>query len=360
MPTFHLVVVGSGGGPYETNLSSYLFKPCDTSWKDGIIALEAGSGMGTLQQLLNSDTALFDKMTAHQIYSFIHCFIISHAHLDHVNGLILSAGSLPGPRKRICASLSTLKSLETIFADRIWPNLASWDTVDAAYKLLYDPLNFNEGYRTIFPDVSVKAMPVWHGKNDTLGDYESTAFFIRHDPTGQEFLFFGDVSPDSLCESSSEPQTISVWRAAAPKIPSKLSTIFIECSWPAGRPDEQLYGHLSPEHLVDELAALAAEVTDARAAASTPSTTTTAKSSHSSSTASRVAATSDEPKRKKRRRSEPLAGLRIYVIHCKDDLERKFSRPICHVIRDQVEELVRAKGLGAEVLSAEQGMTIII
>jgi hypothetical protein len=219
-------------------------------------------------------------------------------------------------------------------------------------------LNFNEGYRTIFPDVSVKAMPVWHGKNDTLGDYESTAFFIRHDPTGQEFLFFGDVSPDSLCESSSEPQTISVWRAAAPKIPSKLSTIFIECSWPAGRPDEQLYGHLSPEHLVDELAALAAEVTDARAAASTPSTTTTAKSSHSSSTASRVAATSDEPKRKKRRRSEPLAGLRIYVIHCKDDLERKFSRPICHVIRDQVEELVRAKGLGAEVLSAEQGMTI--
>jgi hypothetical protein len=62
MPTFDLVVVGSGGGPYETNLSSsvsflsplrkdhksflsvdrYLFKPCDTSWKDGIVALEAG------------------------------------------------------------------------------------------------------------------------------------------------------------------------------------------------------------------------------------------------------------------------------------------------------------------------------
>jgi 3',5'-cyclic-nucleotide phosphodiesterase len=69
MPTFDLVVVGSGGGPYETNLSSYvlsffplakgrtsvptrsnrrkswnryLFKPCDASWKDGMIALEAG------------------------------------------------------------------------------------------------------------------------------------------------------------------------------------------------------------------------------------------------------------------------------------------------------------------------------
>ena len=216
-------------------------------------------------------------------------------------------------------------------------------------------------------------MPVCHGKNDTLGDYESTAFFIRNDPTGQEFLFFGDVSPDSLCESSN-PQTISVWRAAAPKIPSKLSTIFIECSWPAGRPDEQLFGHLSPEHLVDELAALAAEVVGVRNAAVA---TSTAKSNHGSTTASRVDATSitkssrgstasrvaataaaDEPRRKKRRRSEPLAGLRIYVIHCKEDLERKFSRPICHVIRDQVEELVRARGLGAEILSAEQGMTI--
>ena len=251
-------------------------------------------------------------------------------------------------------------------------------------------LNFDEGYRTISPDVSVKAMPVSHGKNDTLGDYESTAFFIRHDPTTQEFLFFGDVSPDSLCDSeSSEPRMIAVWRAAAPKIPSKLSTIFIECSWPSGRSDEQLYGHLSPEHLVDELAALAAEVVGVRNAttstaksshgstASRVHATSTAKNNHAStgsrvdasstaksshgSTTSRIAvgtATADEPKRKKRRRSEPLAGLRVYIIHCKDDLERKFSRPICHVIRDQVEELVRAKGLGAEILSAEQGRTI--
>jgi len=123
--------------------------------------------MGTLQQLLNRDAALFDQMSAHQIYSLIQlvdaslffspcattggmmtdflcsstssCFIISHAHLDHVNGLVLSAGSLSGPRKRVCASLTTLKSLETIFGDRIWPNLASWDADDAAYKLLYDP-----------------------------------------------------------------------------------------------------------------------------------------------------------------------------------------------------------------------------
>ncbi|KAI0295495.1 cAMP phosphodiesterases class-II-domain-containing protein [Russula brevipes] len=329
MPTFDLVVVGCGGGPYETNLSSYLFKPCDASWKDGVIALEAGSGIGTLHHLLDKDPTLFDKLSAHEVYSLIHCFIISHAHLDHINGLVLSAGSLQGPRKRVCAPLHALNTLETIFSDRIWPNLASWDADDAAHKLLYDPLKFDGCYRTIFPDVSVKAMPVLHGKNDTLGDYESSAFFIRHDPSAREFLFFGDVSPDSLAATTTTaPRTLAVWRAAAPKIPAVLSTIFIECSWPSGRPDEQLYGHLSPEHLVDELAALAAE-----------------------------------RKRRRRNRSAdppagPLAGLRVYIVHCKEDLEQKYSRPIYHVIRDEVKALVQARGLGAEVLSAEQGMTI--
>ena len=57
----------------------------------------------------------------------------------------------------------------------------------------------------------------------STGAYESTAFFIRHDPSEQEFLFFGDVEPDSLAET---PQTINVWRAAAPKIPEKLSYIY--------------------------------------------------------------------------------------------------------------------------------------
>jgi len=75
----------------------YLFKPCDASWKDGIIALEAGerkypitppratvelpsflsscapagSGIGTLHQLLGRDDTLFGKLTAHEVYSLI-------------------------------------------------------------------------------------------------------------------------------------------------------------------------------------------------------------------------------------------------------------------------------------------------
>ncbi|KAI0252261.1 cAMP phosphodiesterases class-II-domain-containing protein [Lactifluus subvellereus] len=329
MLTFDLVVVGSGGGPYETNLSSYLFRPCDAPWNNCSRSRcvqqhrtpqllssrsRAGSGIGTLHpsQLLSKDRTLFDlfgKLSARQDYPHIHCFLISHAHLDHVNGLVLSAGSLDSSekrRKRVCAPLKALKVLETIFSDRVWPNLASWNADNAAYKFLYDP--------TIFPDVSVKAMPVLHGKNDTAGDYESSAFFIRHDPSGKEFLFFGGVSPDSLvlAAGGADPLTIAVWRAAAPKIPDTLSTIFIECSWPSGRPNALLYGHLSPEHLVDELAAEVTKTRAAKAASTDVLPTRSRKRKKRRADTSAAAATPDSP-------SEPLAGLRVYIIYCKED-----------------------------------------
>jgi hypothetical protein len=224
-------------------------------------------------------------------------------------------------------------------------------------------LKFDDAYQTIFRDsVSVRTMPVLHRQNDTQGGYQSSAFFVRNDASGQQFLFFGDVAPDS--PATHAPQTIAVWRAAAPLIPHALSALFIECSWPSGRPDEQLYGHLSPEHLADELVALAAEVTAARLA----------KAAAEGAVASddRADAPPPEPKRHRKRRVRrrkmsagapapplgPLAGLRVYITHCKEDLEGKYDKPISEVIRDQVDALVRAKGLGAEVLSTCQGMTI--
>lgn len=187
-------------------------------------------------------------------------------------------------------------------------------------------------------------MPLNHGHNDTSGVYDSAALFIRHDASKQEFLFFGDVEPDSI---SANPRTINVWRAAAPKIPAILSTIFIECSWLADRPDNLLYGHLSPKHLVDELAALAAEVV----------------------TAQKI--DSKEPRQparplRKRYRANPtsskglrgaLAGLKVFIIHCKDG-NTVADRPINHIITEQVRILVETKGLGAEILLVDQGMHI--
>lgn len=190
-------------------------------------------------------------------------------------------------------------------------------------------------------------MPLSHGSNPA--PYESCAFFIRHNPSEREFLFFGDVEPDSL---ASEPKTIHVWRAAAPKIPHILDTIFIECSWPSGREDKQLYGHLTPEHLVQELGALALEVTRWRASNSNK------RYASSQSNASFLR------KRKKSIKAKPLSlrgalnGVRIFIIHCKEDMQSKYNKPMHEIITEQVKRLMDEKGLGATILAAEQGMYI--
>ncbi|KAJ3574557.1 hypothetical protein NP233_g1690 [Leucocoprinus birnbaumii] len=265
---FDVVVVGSGGGPDETNLTAFLLKTAEAKWEDGIIALDAGSGQGALRQLLKQNPELFKwrpdatdqgKARAHnanEIYSFLRSYLITHAHLDHVNSLVISAGSLSGPRKNIYATKPVLQDIEAIFSDRLWPNLASWTDSEEEHKLLYKPLEADGEYKNIHTDISVRTFPLSHG---TYQDdpYTSSAFCIRHDPSSTEFIFFGDVEPDSVTKT---PRNIDIWRVVAPKIPNTLKAIFIECSWPSGRADDTLYGHLTPEHLVAELVALAKEV----------------------------------------------------------------------------------------------------
>ena len=196
----------------------------------------------------------------------------------------------------------------------------------------------NGKYQTIFPDVSVQTFPLNHGRN-SLGQHLSSAFFIRHDPSQREFLFFGDVEPDAVAEKA---RTTNVWKAAAPKIPNTLSCIFIECSWPSGREDDLLFGHLTPEHLGNELAALAAEIVKHRMV---------------------VRRLESDPARKKQRRNSTtptsqelhhaLDGVRVYIIHCKDG---DTIPPTRDVIVEQCRQVVKKKGLGAEVLLAQQGM----
>jgi 3',5'-cyclic-nucleotide phosphodiesterase len=139
-----------------------------------------GSGQGALNQILkrqpdlfssSSDSAIYSPA---DIYSFVRCvralytsrcpvsgankicqLLSNHARPfgscqqvrqlaalvldlpDPITSLVISAGSLRGPRKRVYAAEETLKDLESVFADRLWPNLASWKEEDEAFKLLY-------------------------------------------------------------------------------------------------------------------------------------------------------------------------------------------------------------------------------
>lgn len=134
-------------------------------------------------------------------------------------------------------------------------------------------------------------------------------------------------------------------------IPEQLDTIFIECSWPSGRADAELYGHLTPDYLVQELETLAVEVVKSR------ELDRKASFSHK---------TSSLPARKKLKRDTTspdyllgaLRGLRVYVMHCKDDMYSLDKRPTHNVIMEQVTQLLTQKSFGVEILHAEQGMRI--
>ena len=68
------------------------------------------------------------------------CYLLTHAHLDHVNGLVLSAGSVAGPPKLVYGGRQTLQGVAGIFSGEVWPKLASWeDAPEPGSCLLLSP-----------------------------------------------------------------------------------------------------------------------------------------------------------------------------------------------------------------------------
>ncbi|KXG50578.1 Cyclic-AMP phosphodiesterase, class-II [Penicillium griseofulvum] len=99
-------------------------------------------------------------------------------------------------------------------------------------------------------------------KEPVMATVESSAFFLRDHHTGSEIIVFGDVEPDSVSMGTHNKR---VWEAAAPKIATgKLRAIFIECSYNDSTDDSYLYGHMCPRHLVSELSVLASRVMEIR------------------------------------------------------------------------------------------------
>lgn len=427
-----------------------MLKASEAKWEDGCISIEAGAGIAALARLVEHNPNLFHDLTpkdgdknktllAARIYSYVQCvsnslftlvlsllsprrtFLISHGHLDHILSLVLAAGALPAPiplsiprspvplsRRRIMGLKGVLDDIAQMFNGRIWPSLAN-DSLDPGTHhsmYLYDPvtpyllptnaIDHAAVYAPLNPQLSVLAVPVSHGTTlGTNNTYNSSAFFIRHNATHRQFLFFGDVEPDTI---ALRPSTRSVWALAATLVVSSpnqlLSTIFLECSYEQSRPDHLLYGHLSPPHVLREMQALATEIVWLRQPFLKQFSNTTAASEENggfrkrhrknffsqalwrsrsrdrnlsllpspvSPVESPTSATENKILDREQLRGA-LAGMRLFIIHCKDPLTADDlsdpSRPIAHVITDQVKALVGAEQLGLEVLPAEQGTRI--
>ncbi|KAH8815857.1 cAMP phosphodiesterases class-II-domain-containing protein [Xylogone sp. PMI_703] len=256
---------------------------------------------------------------AYFTHTMIDTFLITHPHLDHITGFVVNTAALPNARPKKLAGLpTTIEAIKDhIFNNIIWPNLSDENNGAGlvTYMRLVDggsPVLGNaqgRGYVEVCDGLSVKTWSVSHGHcienhshrgsiqlenppetsrsgsamgfqgspRSLSGDnymspglpyrynnmericvYNSSAHFIKDLATGREVLIFGDVEPDSL---SLLPRNRQVWREAAPKVVAgQLGGIFIECSYDDSRPDELLFGHLSPRFLIEELKVLASEI----------------------------------------------------------------------------------------------------
>lgn len=348
-PAFDLIVIGSGGGPFEDDLSSYFLKAHHSSWHLGFVALEAGSGLATISRLLQrpkedhhpfydfspSHPSLDPPPTAISIYRHLTSFVISHTHLDHILSLILTAGTLAphDPPKSVWATHSTISNLIQLFQGGLWPKLAD---LTGELPLWLRPLEtaIDLPRTPIGPSLSLKAFDLIHhthpestsdSEPDRIDHHDSTAFLITNDANDQQFIFFGDLAPDSISHTQTNRR---IWEVVAQSFKqNKLRAVFIECSYTTDRPPELLYGHLSPRYLFEELECLARFVDPDK------------ESLHG-----------------------VLLGLQVVIIHVKEDIDssegsrQQASTSRRQVILDEIMQLEEAEyRLGCDFSVANQG-----
>lgn len=249
---FKTVVMGCSGGPDSGNLSGYLIAPIDSMT---YYAFDAGTTLDGIADAVTKqsfpDLRLKKgppfEVAIEILQKHVQGYCISHAHLDHVAGLVLS--SVVDTPKPIYAIPSTVEFIKKdLFNNDIWPNMASTGQEPCVGKYTYHNLTTEEWIQ--LPGIDMTIEPFYLSHPD---GYQSTAFLIESQ--GEYLLYFGDTAPDAL-EKVKHIKTI--WEQVAPLVKKKkLHGIFLECSFTNKTPDHLLYGHLKPKYVLEELNKLA-------------------------------------------------------------------------------------------------------
>ncbi len=253
---FKCVVLGSGGGIEDNNLSAYLLSSKNSN---NFICLDAGTVYTGIEQAVKMgnfyDVFVPDDVDASKTgYIFrelIKGYLISHAHLDHIAGLVIASPAIK--QANIYGSAQTIDFLQKdIFNWEIWPNFTNEGTGMKLNVLNYHTLIPGEARSIEDTKFNVTPFMVSHQE-----PYWSTAFLIEY--FGDYVLYLGDTGADEI---EGNGHLAEIWQSIAPIIRNgKMSAIFMECSYPDEQPDTQLYGHLTPKWVFRELEKLA-QITD--------------------------------------------------------------------------------------------------
>ncbi|KFF07249.1 MBL fold metallo-hydrolase [Flavobacterium reichenbachii] len=235
---FQVIPLGVKGGIDEKNLSAYLIAPANT--KD-YICLDAGTINAGIEKAI--ENKIFKVSTSEVLRKYIKGYLISHAHLDHVSGLIINSPA--DSSKTIYATEKCMEMMENhYFNDETWANFGDKGPGKPLKRYHFQTLNIGEETPITNTKMTVKAFPLSH-----VNPFESTAFLIKN---GNDYaLYLGDTGPDAVEKNNKLKE---LWKAIAPLVQNKqLKGIFIEVSFPNEQSDQFLFGHLTPNYLIKEL-----------------------------------------------------------------------------------------------------------
>jgi len=236
---FTVIPLGVKGGLDEANLSSYMVAAKGSS---NYICLDAGTINAGLQKAVANK--LFTEQSAEEIQkNKIKAYLISHAHLDHVAGLILNSPN--DSPKNIYGFSSVIEIMKNnYFTAKSWANFGSEGDKPILNKYTYNYLT--PGKEIEIPNTELKVTPYILSH---VNPYQSSAFLLRNN--NSYLLYLGDTGADEVEKSN---QLEQLWKAIADKVMAHtLKAIFIEVSFDNAMPDKSLYGHLTPRLLIQEM-----------------------------------------------------------------------------------------------------------
>ncbi|MFA3791276.1 MBL fold metallo-hydrolase [Aliiglaciecola sp. SL4] len=305
--SFELIVLGDSGGIEDGNLSAFLLRSVKSH---NYVALDAGTIVNGINQSVKQN-AFADLPIRHNpnwstsgtiLRDHVKGYLVSHSHLDHINGLLVA--SPEDTNKNIYALASVNKMIgETYFNGIAWANFTDRGRPPTLNKYHVVDLPIGEPISVTDTQLKVTAFSLSH-------PVESSAFVLENG--SDMFVYFGDTGAD-IVEKQGKLQVI--WRYLAKQMQHKqLRGMVIEVSFENERPHNLLFGHLTPKLLMQELHSFASKVGG----------------------------------------KAPLQDLKVVISHIKYTLANNLNPRL--KIKQQLDE---ANNLGLQIIIPEQGQKLV-